>query len=191
MSSSSEISAREAKIIRHAWDVPDGAMVTEADELAVLREVQVTSGLLVDVVYARENWQHALSALGHMSEELISVYRGLDKLKHSSRGIMPDTKLTIEIMAFIRNDALRAYFDLGRLWYVLPEQPLPTIGEDEVALLNELIVNLPQHVNMPDQLEFDMEAVQSLHLSTQVNRPHYFAQLYQFEQHFQYFTPFV
>ena len=60
------VGAREGKVLSCAF----GTTYEENDELVILRELQNVSGLLVEVVYARINWQHAVDALSHMSEEV-------------------------------------------------------------------------------------------------------------------------
>jgi hypothetical protein len=51
----------------------------------------------------------------------------------------------------------------------LPEQELPTIGVEEVNFLNELITQMPEHMDDAGQLKDDLVAIDALRFNSRVS----------------------
>ena len=128
--------------------------------------------LLVDVVYSRENWMNCVHSIHLLERQLHSISETLCELKlkiNEFHGDGERKKQLIELLHEVRGRALMCYFDLGKARYLLPGVDLPTLGDMEVHVLDDLITTLPQNYFKEDALQTDIDAADALNLNAQVS----------------------
>ena len=102
-----------------------------------------------------------------LERQLHSISETLCELKlkiNEFHGDGERKKQLIELLHEVRGRALMCYFDLGKARYLLPGVDLPTLGDMEVHVLDDLITTLPQNYFKEDALQTDIDAADALNL---------------------------
>jgi len=148
-------------------------MVSDSPAEKVLEDdLEQVAQLLVDIVYSRENWMNCVHSIHLLERQLHSISETLTELQQKLHEFHADGELKkqlIDLLHEVRGRALMCYFDLGKARYLLPGVELPTLGDMEVHVLDELITTLAQNYYVEDALQADIDSSDALNLNAQVS----------------------